>query len=109
TVMGIRGEPNTPEDPSKGLVWTAIVKQIDQPGSQSAFVSVADSPRGNFHRHPWSIGGGGAAELKEQLDETGEEMLEDIVDVIGFVAMTRADDLYLALSGTFSRLGASHD
>ena len=67
--MGIRGEPSTPDDPSQGLVWSAIVAQIDQPGSQSEFVSVGDSPRELFHKHPWSIGGGGAAELKEQLDD----------------------------------------
>jgi hypothetical protein len=68
TVMGIRGEPTTPEEPAKGLVWSAIVGQIDDPGSQSDFVSVGDSPRGPFHKHPWSIGGGGAAELKETLE-----------------------------------------
>ena len=69
TVMGIRGEPTRPTIRRKGLVWSAIVAQIDQPGSQSEFVSVGDSPRELFHKHPWSIGGGGAAELKEQLDE----------------------------------------
>ena len=47
-------------------MWSAIVRQIDLPGSQSEFVSVGDSPRELFHKHPWSIGGGGAAELKEQ-------------------------------------------
>ena len=36
TVMGIRGEPSDPvKRPAKGLVWTAIVDQIDQPGSES--------------------------------------------------------------------------
>ena len=67
TVMGIRGEPSTPDDPARGLVWSAIVDQVDQPGSQSNFVSVDDSQRGQFLKHPWSIGGGGAAELKESL------------------------------------------
>ena len=71
-----------------GQVWAAIVKQIDQPGSQSVFVSVADSPRENFHRHPWSIGGGGAAELKEQLDEAGERAVNDLTESIGFASFT---------------------
>ena len=35
TVMGIRGEPATPDDASKGLVWSAIVAQIDLQSSQS--------------------------------------------------------------------------
>ena len=32
TVMGIKGEPSTPDDPAQGLVWSAIVEQIDQAG-----------------------------------------------------------------------------
>ena len=51
-VLGIRGEPQTPDDPAKGLVWSAIVAQIDQPGSQSEFVSVADLPRERFQHAP---------------------------------------------------------
>ena len=59
----------TPEDPAQGLVWSAIVEAGGHPGSQSEFVSVGDSPRALFHKHPWSIGGGGAAELKERLEQ----------------------------------------
>ncbi|MCP4043314.1 MAG: hypothetical protein GY731_15385 [Gammaproteobacteria bacterium] len=33
TVMGIKGEPVTPEDAAKGLVWSAIVEQVDRAGS----------------------------------------------------------------------------
>src|SRR5690349_2909762 len=50
TVMGIRGEPSTPDDPTKGLVWSAIVDQLDLVGSQSELVSVADSPCELFHK-----------------------------------------------------------
>ncbi len=62
TVMGIKGEPATPDDPAQGLVWRAIIDQVDDASSESAFVSVADTPRTTFARHPWSIGGGGAAD-----------------------------------------------
>ncbi len=51
-VMGIRGEPSEPENPAQGFVWSAIVKQIDVVGSRSEFISVGDSPRQSFHRHP---------------------------------------------------------
>jgi hypothetical protein len=77
TVMGIRGEPSTPDDPSKGQVWSSIVAQVDEPGSQSEFVSVSDSSRAIFSKHPWSIGGGGVAELKEQLEESTPSRLRD--------------------------------
>ena len=67
-VLGIKGEPTTPEDASQGLVWQSIVKQIDIANAQDDFTSTADVPRTTFANHPWSIGGGGAADLKEQLD-----------------------------------------
>ncbi|HEX4863282.1 MAG TPA: BREX-2 system adenine-specific DNA-methyltransferase PglX, partial [Acidimicrobiales bacterium] len=44
-VMGIRGEPSTPADPAKGAVWTAIVDQVDRPGSESRYVVSLDWPR----------------------------------------------------------------
>ena len=59
TVMGIKGEPSIPADPVHGLVWSAIVGQIDQADSESNFVSVSDTRRTTFAKHPWSIGGGG--------------------------------------------------
>ena len=102
-VMGIRGEPSTPADPAKGLVWTAITRQVDQPGSQSEFVSVSDTPRGTFSVHPWSIGGGGAAELKEALEEGTETTLGKATDEIGIIGMTNADEVMLARKTAFQR------
>ena len=93
--MGIRGEPQTPDDPAHGLVWSAILAQLDQPGSQSDYVSVADTSRESFHKHPWSIGGGGAAELKELLDEAGQQTLADIGADIGFLVITGEDNSLL--------------
>ncbi|WBB99751.1 BREX-2 system adenine-specific DNA-methyltransferase PglX [Solwaraspora sp. WMMA2080] len=55
TVMGIRGEPSAPENPSQGHVWRAIVDQIGRPGSESPWVSSADLPRTRLHRYPWSL------------------------------------------------------
>ena len=94
-VMGIRGEPAIPDDAAKGLVWSAIVAQIDQPGSQSEFVSVSDVHRERFREHPWSIGGGGAAELKALLDEKGKATLGDLAESIGITSFTLEDDIYL--------------
>src|SRR5262249_48336460 len=79
----------------RGQVWSAIEGQIGQPGSQSAFVSVADSTRGNFHKHPWSIGGGGAAELKEQLEEVPGTKLDSLTESIGFASFTGTDEVFL--------------
>lgn len=94
-VMGIKGEPATPDDPARGLVWSAILDQVDQPGSQSEFVSVADTPREQFHQHPWSIGGGGAAELKEAIEAAAGTRLDTVTDSIGITCFTLEDDVFL--------------
>jgi hypothetical protein len=94
TVMGVKSEPRAPNDPSQGLVWTAIIRQVDQPGTEGEFVSSVDLPISLFHKHPWSLGGGGAANVKTAIDEAAYARLGDEVDVIGYVCMTRADDIY---------------
>lgn len=102
-VMGIKGEPSTPSDPSKGLVWSAILHQVDCAGSDSDFVSVADTERSSFHSHPWSIGGGGAAELKLYIDDNVEQKLGEIVDNIGIGAVTAEDDAFVFPKGVLKR------
>jgi len=67
-VLGVRGEPGQPADPSRGKVWTEIVDRIDQPGFDGAYVSVVDLRRETLAAHPWSLSGGGATELFELID-----------------------------------------
>ena len=98
TVMGIRGEPETPIDPASGFVWSSIVRQIDTPMSRSEFVSVADSNREAFHRHPWSMGGGGAAELIQSLAEASEVAVKDVTCTIGVNVAPGEDEAYFAVA-----------
>ena len=105
TVMGVRGEPSTPRDPSRGRVWSAIVEQVDVANSESDWVSSEDVARGTFSVHPWSIGGGGANALKEHLDARAVNVLEDVVHEIGFGALTREDDVYLLSREVIRRAG----
>lgn len=105
TVMGIKGEPSTPVDPATGLVWSAILGQIDRAGSESEFVSVADMERKGLAKHPWSMGGGGAADLKTTIEEATDKQLREAVAVIGFVYMTRADDIYFTPRHTLRAKG----
>lgn len=104
-VMGIRGEPTTPDEPSQGLVWTAMLAQVDIVGSESAFISTADLPRMSLSGHPWSIGGGGAAALKELIDSKATSTLSRSATAIGRVAHTGADEAYVATVGTWKRFG----
>ncbi len=108
TVMGIKGEPSTPDDPAHGLVWSAIVEQVDRAGSESDFVSVADTPRATFGKHPWSIGGGGASDLKEDI-EGDRSTLGSVTDSIGITSFTLEDEVFLMPPATFARFGIGEE
>ncbi|MEI7701250.1 MAG: BREX-2 system adenine-specific DNA-methyltransferase PglX, partial [Planctomycetia bacterium] len=105
TVLGMRGEPSPPADPARGLVWSAIRALADEPGGQSEFVSAGDSERALFHKHPWSIGGGGAAELKVNLDEGADATLGEKCDAICSICLTREDEAYLVPISVLTRRG----
>jgi Domain of unknown function (DUF7008)/Eco57I restriction-modification methylase len=104
-VLGIRGEPSQPADPAKGLVWSAIVNQYAQPGSESDWVTVSDLDRTTFAHHPWSVTGGGASEVMADLVAAAAAKLGKRVDEIGFGAVTREDDAYMVGAGTLRRTG----
>ncbi|MBZ0089031.1 MAG: BREX-2 system adenine-specific DNA-methyltransferase PglX, partial [Thermoanaerobaculia bacterium] len=95
TVMGIRGEPALPDVPAEGLVWTAILAQLDRAGSIGTYVSVSDLPRERLHSHPWSLAGGGASDLKERVELARRCCLGDISESIGITLFTLEDDAYL--------------
>ena len=104
TVMGIRSEPSTPNIPARGLVWSAIVDQVDLVGSESDYISVADTPRITFAKHPWSIGGGGASELKEMIED-GNPALKSAGADLGYLVITGEDNCLMLPSAAVSRLG----
>ena len=94
-VLGVRGEPGRPEVAEKGLVWRSIVEHVDEPGWDGEWISVVDSRRSNFGRHPWSLSGGGADQVSQLLDYAAQVLLECRVDAIGFGAVTREDSAYM--------------
>ena len=95
TVMGKRGEPRSPQNAAKGLVWNAINNQIDQAGSHGEFVSVVDSERTLFERHPWTLAGGGIADLKVLLDNSSDQKLGTFIKHAGRTNSPGIDDCYL--------------
>ena len=101
-VLGVRGEPAQPADPAKGLVWQAIIHQYDKPGSESEWVSVADLDRSRLRHHPWSLSGGGASEVVEQIEQSSAEILKQRGEV-GTGAVTRENEVFIIGAGTLSR------
>ncbi|MFE9026580.1 BREX-2 system adenine-specific DNA-methyltransferase PglX [Streptomyces iakyrus] len=104
-VLGVRGEPSQPEAASEGLVWRAIVDQVGKPGSESEWVSVDDLTRDRFAVAPWSLSGGGAAEVTARLSAPGREQLGSRVKLIGRTAHTGADEVYFTPPGSWARVG----
>ena len=104
-VMGKRGESGTPEDPAKGKVWWSIAEGWDTVGFENEYVSVAEIPRETLSKHPWSLGGGGASELKAVIESSGVSSLGQIA-VIGVGGMSNADEVYIGTADSWARMGA---
>lgn len=94
-VRGIRGETSAPSDPATAPVWQEIVLSTDHASFNGLFVSASDVRREIFDRHPWAIGGGGAAELRETLEEGAKHRLSKVIAEIGCQVVTRAEEAYL--------------
>lgn len=101
-VLGVRGEPGQPSDPALGLVWQAIVHQVNKPGSESEWVSVTDLRHDHFARHPWSLSGGGASDVSGVLDRQ-PRYLSDVISDIGMTVLTLEDDAYVISAESATR------
>jgi hypothetical protein len=89
------------------LVWSSILEITDRYGEQSDFVSSSDSDLALFHKHPWSIGGGGASDLKESLEANSKTTLDNNVHSIGFAGFSGTVDLFFQPLEMFKRIGIS--
>lgn len=93
-VLGIRGEPGSPEDAAKGKVWMSIVDHFDDPGWTDEWISVVDLERMRLAKHPWSLSGGGAVELLEAIDTGHARTLSDLDAENGRTTHTGADEVF---------------
>ncbi|MEQ9379352.1 MAG: BREX-2 system adenine-specific DNA-methyltransferase PglX, partial [Pirellulales bacterium] len=103
-VLGIKGDHEAPVDPSQGRVWRSVVEMLDDVGSENAFISVVDMPRDVFNQHPWSTGGGGAAELKDTIDSACKTTLSDFSSSVGFASFPGQDDAFVMDTPTLRRI-----
>lgn len=101
-VLGIRGEPGRPDDPSNGLVWRSIVDHVDDAGHEDDYTSTAALPRTTLATHPWSIGGGSAGSLISAVEEGAGEKMAARVLPIGYTGQTNADGIFLGEQRSFT-------
>ncbi|RMB87040.1 BREX-2 system adenine-specific DNA-methyltransferase PglX [Streptomyces shenzhenensis] len=96
TVRSVQSEPSAPDNAEEGLVWRAIVEQIDKPGSVGQWVSVDDLERGRyFGKQPWVLADGGL-EMVEQLGKASEQIMKEVVEPpIGRAIRAGADEAYI--------------
>lgn len=108
-MLGVRGEPGRPDDPSQGVVWSSIVDHIDEPGFENGWISVADLDRATLRTHPWSLTGGGAVELMERIDQGSGTLLRDLSIVIGRTTHTGSDDCFYLPTESIKALHVAND
>jgi len=93
-VLGKRGEPKRPADPERGLVWSDIERAGQEPDDSSPFITVARMQRDTLHTHPWSLGGGAAVAIKEQMETVATKRLKDTAKRLGMMTILKQDDVY---------------
>ncbi|MGW2395398.1 BREX-2 system adenine-specific DNA-methyltransferase PglX [Kitasatospora sp. NPDC001664] len=103
-VLGRRGEPGRPEDPTKGKVWSSIAEHVNESDYSDDWVTVTDLHRSSLEQHPWSLSGGGAIDLTNEI-ETLPRRVKGLVRRIGMFGDSHAEEALAADTGTFSRLG----
>ncbi|MFE2912586.1 BREX-2 system adenine-specific DNA-methyltransferase PglX [Kitasatospora indigofera] len=109
TARSIQGEPATPEKGKDGLVWNAIVDQINEPGSTSQWVSVDDLERRRyFNRKPWILTDGGL-EMVEALNAASRAPLKSLLTRIGFYGDTHADEAMTFPLGSLAKRQAESE
>ncbi|MGW0571946.1 BREX-2 system adenine-specific DNA-methyltransferase PglX [Streptomyces tauricus] len=110
TVRSIQGEPSAPHNPAEGLVWQAIVDQVDKPGSVSQWVSVDDLDRKKyFGKPPWILTDGGL-ELTSSIEGNSVSRLRsELSREIGFASFTGQDDAFLSTPDALRRSRVSDE
>ncbi|PPJ35992.1 SAM-dependent methyltransferase [Nocardia nova] len=93
TVRSVQGEPQAPEIPEEGLVWRAIVNQIEKVPSSSQWISTDNLSRDQFATQPWILTDGGL-EMVQQLNQNTRDTLGSHVDAIGRTTHTGLDDAF---------------
>lgn len=95
-VLGIRGEPSTPEVPSQGRVWSSIVSLLPKQNAESEYVSIVTQERSVYAGHPWSVGGGGATELKNLIEQNSDApLIEKAENPIGRAVRIAEEDVFM--------------
>ncbi|MEV8366646.1 BREX-2 system adenine-specific DNA-methyltransferase PglX [Streptomyces niveus] len=109
TVRSVQGEPAAPDLGENGLVWNAILNQIDEPGSTGQWISVDDLERERyFGTQPWILSDGGL-EMVEQLGNASEQPMKLTIEKpVGRAIRAGSDEAYIRPLRSTYRTVANH-
>ncbi|MFI6703754.1 BREX-2 system adenine-specific DNA-methyltransferase PglX [Streptomyces sp. NPDC050509] len=102
TVVGLRGEPFPPPDPSEGAVWQSL-RQTSRSPAVTPWTESFLEERSRLTVFPWTLAGSSAKAVL-RLMERGEP-LEKRVARIGYGGNTGSDDIFCAPPHSFRRYG----
>ncbi|MEU9357189.1 BREX-2 system adenine-specific DNA-methyltransferase PglX [Streptomyces sp. NPDC048301] len=109
-VLGVRAEPSQPEDPASGHVWSAIVRGVRAPASESEWVSVADSEQQSFATYPWSLSGGGSEGLFSEIGAASSGTVGSYCGAkAGFAGFSGADDVFYLAADWHRRFNTAEE
>ncbi|MCP5118841.1 MAG: BREX-2 system adenine-specific DNA-methyltransferase PglX, partial [bacterium] len=94
-VLGKRGEAQEPNVASKASVWTEIAAHYRDIGFDGRHVSVEEVSRDELSQHPWIMAGGGARQLKKEIDHKAAGVLAGMIGDIGFSIIIGQDAVYI--------------
>ncbi|WP_426976359.1 BREX-2 system adenine-specific DNA-methyltransferase PglX [Pseudarthrobacter sp. O4] len=106
--MGMRESRSTAQN-GTGPYWTSTTNNLSAPGFENEWVTIVDLSRDTLARHPWSLSGGQAPAVLDQIESARIHRLSKIVNSIGIVSFTLEDDAYLAPGHVHRRASISAD
>jgi hypothetical protein len=108
-VQGKRGEPLTPENPAEGKVWTSIRTAVHEHSEhrpyEDEYTTAGALPRSVLSRHPWSLSGGGADEVKARVDRACNRTLGQVSAEMGYSSFPGTDDAFVMPRAEAKRRG----
>jgi len=103
-IAGRHGEPATPADPARGLVWQSILRHADTGAGSDRWTEAVTHPYETFRSFPWQLSGNTHTAVMQRL--SGARQLGDIVSRITYLSNIGADDIFMAPAQVWRRQNA---
>ncbi|GAA4629262.1 BREX-2 system adenine-specific DNA-methyltransferase PglX [Actinoallomurus vinaceus] len=107
-IVGLRGEPEIPDNPAQGRVWQSILTRFGRTASyEDDWTQEAYFERASLSSFPWNLSDDSTRAILRRM-ERGERLGSGVAR-IGYFANTGSDDLFTAPAASFRRIRAEAD